>query len=179
MLRVLGWAALVAAARAAWIHHTDNQNVIRTDMVRDAFAAGQAAERTRAAEAAATERQVAYFRPGPVVSWPDAPDWPAGETPMEEFRERFGRTPEEGPPELAAGWRAHYDATTSEVTFLPPGVEEPDYFEEEDNGGDLKLPAGEIWNSLQPSAEELEQTHGEPEGSGWHEWGDEYGGTSR
>jgi len=170
MLRVLGWAALVAAARAAWIHYTDNQNVIRTDMVRDAFAAGQAAERTRAAEQAEAERRARYLPP-------PAPNWLAGE--YQEFRERFGRTPEEGPPELAAGWRAHYDATTSEVTFLPPGVEEPDYFEEEDNSGDLKLPAGEIWNSLQPSAEELEQTHGEPEGSGWHEWGDEYGGTSR
>lgn len=58
--RALGLAALAAAARVAWWHHTDNQLVILTDAVNDAgrvaFAAGQAAERNRRTEEERTAR---------------------------------------------------------------------------------------------------------------------------
>lgn len=66
--RLLGLAAFVAAARAAWLHHLDNQAVIRTDLMRECFAAGQAAERTRAAEEADTARRASYL-PGAGQPW--------------------------------------------------------------------------------------------------------------
>lgn len=87
--RVLGLAAVLAAARAAWLHHQDNQAVIRTDLMRDAFAAGQAAERNRAAEEADTARRAAYYGPPPM---PDE----LRETAREMFRERFGSAEPEG-----------------------------------------------------------------------------------
>jgi hypothetical protein len=63
--RALGLAAFVAAARAAWLHHLDNQAVIRTDLMRDAFAAGQAAERNRAAEDAELKRRAGAYWSSP------------------------------------------------------------------------------------------------------------------
>jgi hypothetical protein len=151
IVRLLGLAALVAAARAAWLHHLDNQAVIRTDLMRECFAAGQAAERTRAAEEADTARRAAYFGPPPV---PDE----LRETALEMFRERFGRTEEEGPPELAEGWRVFLSGGARDekptVTLWPPGLEEFDFVER-----DLGL--------------------GEPEGPGRSEWDDGHGGTSR
>jgi len=66
VMRALGLAAIVAAARAAWLHHQDNRSVILTDSVREAFAAGQAAERTRRAEEEATARA---WTPSPPPNW--------------------------------------------------------------------------------------------------------------
>lgn len=70
---VLGVAAIAAALRGAWLHHMDNQLVIRTDWQRDGFIAGQAAERARAKAEADAERQAAYFGPVPVPdqAWAD------------------------------------------------------------------------------------------------------------
>jgi predicted outer membrane lipoprotein len=158
---ILGLAAIAAGLRALWLHHLDNQAVIRTDAVRDAFAAGQAAERTRAAEAADTARRAAYYGPPPV---PDE----LRETALEMFRERFGRTEEEGPPELAPGWQIiQIEGQPPTVTFLPPGMEEAD-FVERDLGTDLPGAARYVGDDFT-----------EPEGPGWSEWDDGYGGTSR
>lgn len=78
---VLGLAALVAAARAAWLHHLDNQAVIRTDLRREAFTAGQAAERARRMREEATARAWTGYSGPPLdpfvadpyagASWPD------------------------------------------------------------------------------------------------------------
>ena len=122
ILRVLGLAAFVAAARAAWLPHQDNQAVIRTDLMSECFAAGQAAERTRAAEEKATMR---VWTPRP------PPDWLAERRITVTDVERLLGA--EGPPELADGYRVHY----------------------------------------------LTEPPEEPEGPGWTEHDDRYGGTSR
>jgi hypothetical protein len=130
--RVLGLAAVLAAARAAWLHHQDSQLVIRTDLMRDSFAAGQAAERTRAAEAAATARA---WTPSP------APNW------LTDYaREMRGQE-------------------SDFITWTNRGPI-PTEFE----GGQIRfgdVPSAETW---------LPE---EPEGPGWTEHDDRYGGTSR
>jgi hypothetical protein len=160
----LGLAAIAAGLRGLWLHHLDNQAVIRTDLARECFAAGQAAERTRAAEEADTARRVAYFGPPPV---PDE----LRETALEMFRERFGRTEEEGPPELAPGWQVFFSGGARDekpaVTLWPPGLEEFD-FVERDLGTDLPGAARYVGDDFT-----------EPEGPGRSELDDGHGGTSR
>jgi hypothetical protein len=157
IVRLLGLAAFVAAARAAWLHHQDNQAVIRTDLIRDAFAAGQAAERTRAGEQADTERRAGYLsslpapglvphlRQGGRLEW--GPPEEAAPAPEEARVFPFDMTWPEDLGWPAEGWTIHRDndADPPVVTYLPPGVD------------------GTV----------------EPEGHGWIEWGDGHGGTSR
>lgn len=124
IVRVLGLAAFVAAARAAWLHHCDNQLVIRTDLMRESFAAGQAAERNRAADEAETARRASYLGPPPV------PDWSAARLRSSYLELRQESFPVQGPPELAEGWTVvQDDGPPPTVTFLPPGLEEPDFVE--------------------------------------------------
>jgi hypothetical protein len=92
--RVLGLAAVLAAARAAWLHHQDNQSVIRTDLMRECFAAGQASERTRAAEEARTARVWTGWSGPPLEPFvADFYDGPIGDV-------GFAVEPEDGSP----GW---------------------------------------------------------------------------
>lgn len=112
IVRVLGLAAFVAAARAAWLHHCDNQLVIRTDLMREAFAAGQAAERNRAADEAETARRATYLA-GPGLITPTKADRVAKE--FLALTEGWTVVRDDGPPPT--------------VTFLPPGLEEPDFVE--------------------------------------------------
>jgi hypothetical protein len=124
--RVLGLAAFVAAARAAWLHHCDNQLVIRTDLMRESFAAGQAAERTRAADEAGTARRARYLAP-PVPDWLHPPD---SHEFLAAYQEEVAGALREGPPELAEGWTVvQDDGPPPTVTFLPPGLEESDFVE--------------------------------------------------
>lgn len=125
IVRLLGLAAFVAAARAAWLHHLDNQAVVRTDAIRDAFAAGQAAERTRAAEEAATARRARYVSGAGLATpaeadqvakeWLDSLDHPERSMPAAPWSDGWSTTYDPGPPPT--------------LTVLPPGVEEPDFVE--------------------------------------------------
>jgi hypothetical protein len=125
IVRLLGLAAFLAAARAAWLHHQDNQLVIRTDLVRDAFAAGQAAERTRAAEAADTARRASYLGPAELITPAEA------DRAAKELLERLTDSERSVPvPPWSAGWSTTYSpGSPPTLTVLPPdvdGVGEPE-----------------------------------------------------
>jgi hypothetical protein len=155
--RALGLAALLAAARVAWWHHTDNQLVIRTDLVRDAFAAGQAAERNRRAE---EERTARAWTPSP------PPNWLA-----DVYRGRIGLTfgPEVEPErdyftEPGAGRLGPADLGASIDGAPVVGVRLGE-------GGTVEWVTernGQLDEFADPE---------EPEGSGWIEWGDPGQGT--
>jgi hypothetical protein len=86
------------------------------------------------------------------------------------FRERFGRTEEEGPPELAPGWQVFFSGEGREARRSPcgrPAWRSSD-FVERDLGTDLPGAARYVGDDFT-----------EPEGPGWSEWDDGYGGTSR
>lgn len=171
----LGLAALCAAARAAVILYQDNQLVKRTDLMREMFAEGQAAERARRTAQEATERM---WAPAPMPDWlvPTAKEmaekYPNLWAERYEFMERFGQDPAEGPRTLADGWRVVHSGTLGEkpmVTFLPPGMEEPDDFVERDLA-ESQEPEGIGWVEFGGPHEDPETSGSRPDEFGDDTW---------